>query len=286
MSEQEQVAHMLAYQRLTLEAAKYGPDLIVWPASSLPAPIAGSRMVRMVIEYLGYQTGSYLLVGGAGYEKMKPRKIRHLPYSNSEFLISPVGHVVKQYNKIRLLPFNEYVPLSNLVKWPGWITNVKESFLAGDSFTLFEVAGARFGTPVCWENMFPDFFRRFVRDGANLMVSVTNDGFFGRTAGPHQTLAANVFRAVENRVGIVRASPTGVSALVSPNGEITDRVLGTGGNDLFVSGYLVGVMPLSNKKTFYTRFGDIFAYACGVTAALFAVIAFIERRQGKGIRQT
>ncbi|MBA7674590.1 Apolipoprotein N-acyltransferase [subsurface metagenome] len=217
-------------------------------------------------------------MGGAGYEKCKPRKEGYLPYSNSEFLISPSGRLEAQYNKIRLLPFNEYVPFKGKITWPKWITTVKESFLPGESYTLFQVSGAKFGTPICWENMFPDFFRRFVLDGANLMVSVTNEGFFGRTAAPHQTLAMNVFRAVENRVAVVRAAPTGISAFINPSGEIVDRVRDGNGKDLFVSGFLVRDVPLSNTKTFYTMYGDIFAYVVIGMAGLIIVASLLTQK--------
>jgi apolipoprotein N-acyltransferase len=97
------------------------------------------------------------------------------------------------------------------------------SFIRGEEYTLFEVSGAKFGTPICWESMFSDLFRRFVKAGANLMVNVTNDGFTGRTAAPYQALAMTVFRAVENQVAVLRASTTGVSCYISPTGEIVRR---------------------------------------------------------------
>jgi apolipoprotein N-acyltransferase len=275
MEPREQLEHLAAYEQLTKEAAETRPDLIVWPASSLPAPISASRVVNFTLERLTRETETYLLVGGAGYDKVKPRKESFLPYSNSEFLISPAGRVAAQYDKILLVPFNEYLPLAGIITWPRWVTTIKEDFLAGSSYTLFQVGEAKFGTPVCWENLFADFFRRFVREGANLMVSVTNEGFFGVSAAPYQTLAMTVFRAVENRVAIARAAPTGISAFIAPNGVIVERVRGANGKDLFVSGFLVRDVPLSDRKTFYTMHGDIFAYACIVIAAFFIIGALI-----------
>ena len=273
MPSADQVEHLRAYERLTKEAAKSKPDLIVWPASSLPAPVGSSLLVHYIVGRLADETGAYLLVGSAGHEKSKPRKEGDLPYSNSEFLISPHGYIKKQYNKIRLLPFNERLPLKGKINWPQWITTLQESFIPGKAYTLFQVSGARFGAPICWENLFPDLFRRFVREGAQFMVSVTNEGFFGRTSAPYQTLAINVFRAVENRVAIVRAATTGVSGFINANGEIVERVRGSGGEDLFVSGVLVWDVPLSNNKTFYTVYGDIFAYTVIGTAALSLLIS-------------
>ncbi len=274
----EQKEHLEAYKRLTEEAAKRKPDLIIWPASSLPEPINASRLVRHTVRRLAREIGSYFLVGGSGYEKLKPQKDGYLPYSNSEFLISPSGQVKGQYNKIRLLPFNEYLPLKGKITWPRWITTIKESFLPGESYTIFQVSEARFGSPICWENLFPDLFRRFVEKGANFMVSATNEGFFGPTAAPNQTLAMNIFRAVENRVAVARSATTGVSAFINPNGEIVERIRDKNNKDLFVAGFLVRDIPLSNKKTFYTVHGDIFAYCViGLTVFFIIITLWLEK---------
>ncbi len=281
----DQRQHLLAYERVTMEAAQGRPHLIVWPSSSLPAAMSASRMVRFTVSRLAQRAGCPLLVGGAGYEKLKPREERFLPYSNSEFLIAPSGRIMGQYNKIRLLPFNETVPLSGIITWPRWITTARESFIAGDKYTLFEVDGARFGTPICWENMFSDLFRRFVRDGANFMVSVSNEAFMGSTGGAHQSLAINCFRAVENRVAVVRATTTGVSAFIGSNGAIVERVADSSGSDLFVSGYLVRDVPLSDAKTFYTLHGDVFAFGAMAAGALAILAALVSRRRPAPTRE-
>ena len=270
----EQVTHLRGYEQLTREAVAEEPDLIVWPASSLPAAIRASRLVRHTIVQLARETKTYLLVGGAGYEKLGPNPTVERVYSNSEFLISPSGHLNGQYDKIRLLPFNEYVPLRGKIKWPAMIAAIRKDFMPGDVYTIFKVADGRFGTPICWENLFPDHFRRFVKEGANFMVSVTNEGFYGPTAAPHQTLAINVFRAVENRVAVARAATTGVSAFIDPDGKIAERVQDESGKDLFVSGFIVRDIPLSDKKTFYTNHGDIFAYAAISIALLSVLVSF------------
>jgi apolipoprotein N-acyltransferase len=279
MSVKEQVEYLNIYRQLTKDAAQGKPDLIIWPASSLPAPIS-SRLVRFVTVRLAHETGVYLLVGGSGHEKDKERQEGDLPYSNSEFLISPSGHLERQYNKIRLLAFNEYLPLQGIIKWPKWITTIRGSFIRGEEYTLFQVSGAKFGAPICWENMFPDFFRRFVKEGANFMVSVTNEGFFGDRSAPYyQSLAINVFRAVENRVAIVRSATTGISCIILPNGEIIERIRDGNGKDLGVSGFLVRDIPLSNKKTFYTRYGDVFAFGVIGIALVTVLLSLFKGRE-------
>jgi apolipoprotein N-acyltransferase len=277
----DQEKHLRAYEGLTREAAVSRPNLIVWPASSLPAPIRYSRLVNFNVRRLAIETKSYLLVGGAGMEKFGPLREGFLPFSNSEFLIAPSGRIVEQYDKIRLTPFNEYLPLQGRIRWPKWITTLKESFAPGEGYTLFQVSEAKFGTPICWENMFPDLFSRFVRDGAQFMVSVTNEGFFGCTAAPYQSFAINIFRAVENRVAIVRSATTGISAFISPNGEIIERVQNNNGKDLFVSGFLVKDIPLSNHKTFYTVYGDIFAYVAIVFGVFMIAASLLKQKRSR-----
>jgi apolipoprotein N-acyltransferase len=284
MSRAEQLEHLKPYRQLSLKAAEKDPDLIIWPASSLPASFR-SRVVRRTVQQIARESGTYLLVGGAGVEKLKPRKEGQLPYSNSEFLIGPNGRIKKQYNKIHLVPFNEYLPLQGKIKWPRWITPLELSFIRGEEYTLFEVSEAKFGTPICWEGMFSNLFRHFVKAGANFMVNVTNDGFTGRTAAPYQTLAMTVFRAVENRVVVLRASTTGVSCYISPTGEIVERIRDNNGSDIFVSGILVRDVPLHNTKTFYAMYGDMFAFtAIGVSIAALLVSIYARWRRRSGMR--
>lgn len=276
MSSKEQMSHLAAYGRLTREAARASPDLIVWPSSSLPGPIS-AWMIRLYVSDLAYRAGAPLLVGGAGGDKFAPAREGYLPYSNSEFLVSPVGRLEGQYNKVRLTPFSEEVPLQGLVSWPRWMTTLEKSFVAGEEYTLFRAGGARFGAPICWENAFPDLFRRFVLEGADFMVSVTNESVFGATSGPRQTLAMNAFRAVENRVAIARAATTGVSAFIDSRGRIVSRVRDASGKDLFVPGVLAWDVPLAREKTFYTRHGDLFAQAVSA-AALVLVLGSLSWR--------
>lgn len=277
MSVTEQKDHLKTYQQMTNEVVDKKPALIVWPASSLPAPIT-SPLVYYRVTRLARETGSYLLVGGAGIEKLSPPKPGYLPYSNSEILISPSGHIKQRYNKIQLVPFNEYIPLQGKFNWPNWITTLKYSFIPGSKYTLFKVSGVRFGATICWECMFPDIFRRFVKRGAQFMVGATNEAFFGRNQAPYVTLITNVFRAVENRVSIVRAATTGVSGYINPVGEIVERIKDNSGKDLYVSGVLVRDVPICNKKTFYTLYGDIFSYVViGLTVLIILISLAVKK---------
>jgi len=279
MSLMQQVDHMRAYAEWSLTAARMRPHLIIWPASSLPAPYQ-ARVSRFWTEMTARRAGSYLLVGGTGHLKDSPPVPGEIPYSNGEFLVSPQGVLVGQYNKVHLLPFNEYIPLQGIIPWPTWVTTLKLSFIPGKELTLFDIEGIRFGTPICWENMFPDFFRKFVARGAHIIVAVSSEAFFGRSSpAPYQTLAMSVFRAVENRVAIARAHQTGISAVIRPNGRIEDTIKDRSGNEFHVAGFLVADLPVRNEMTFYTRYGDLFAFSCIGLTAIVLLIAFLRRRK-------
>jgi apolipoprotein N-acyltransferase len=148
--------------------------------------------------------------------------------------------------------------------WAEFIADLEP----GRSPTVFQGPPAPFGVVICYEGIFPELVRRFILGGAQFMVNMTNDAWFGRTSGPFQHLAMYPFRAVEHRVAIVRAANTGVSAFISPTGQVT-RQLG-----LFSRAVLRDSIPLRRGKTLYTRLGDWFAYACVATSALSLGLGF------------
>jgi apolipoprotein N-acyltransferase len=157
---------------------------------------------------------------------------------------------VGRYDKIHLVPFGEFVPLSGVLGFVrGWAEFIAE-LEAGSRAVVFDAPPAPFGVVICYEGIFPDLFRQFVRDGALLMVNMTNDAWFGRTSGPEQHLAMYPFRAVEHRVSVVRAANTGVSAFIAPSGIIVRRL------HLFERGVMTETVPLRARRTLFTRFGD------------------------------
>jgi apolipoprotein N-acyltransferase len=176
-------------------------------------------------------------------------------YFNSAFFLTEQG-ITAKYDKIRLVPFGEYVPLAGLLGFVrGWAEFISE-FQPGTARRVFSFHEAPFGVVICYEGLFPDLFRQFVANGARFMVNITNDAWFGETSGPWQHLGVLPLRAVENRVAIARAANTGVSAVIEPSGRI-HRSLG-----LYERGSVDGRLPLRIRTTFYTRYGDLFAYAC------------------------
>ena len=148
---------------------------------------------------------------------------------------------MNRYDKIQLVPFGEYVPLSGVIGFVrGWAEFIAD-LEPGSRSVVFSGPPAPFGTIICYEGVFPALVRRFVQGGARFMVNMTNDGWFGRTDGPLQHLGMYPFRAVEHRVAVVRAANTGVSALIAPSGEITQAL------PLFVRGTLEGRVALRDR---------------------------------------
>jgi apolipoprotein N-acyltransferase len=189
---------------------------------------------------LSGELGTPLLVGSVDRQEA-PRPA----FLNSAFLLTGQG-ITSKYDKIHLVPFGEYVPLSALIgfvrSWAEFISD----FAAGARVTVFPLGQAPFGTVICYEVIFPELFRQFVAGGAAFMTNITNDAWFGRRSGPMAAPGHAPLRAVENRVAIARAANTGVSAFVEPSG----RVRGT--LPLFERGFMHHRVTLRTRTTLYT----------------------------------
>ena len=247
------------FTNLTREAGRRRPAIIIWPETAAPIFLRRDPALVAELQALSGEVKAPLLVGSLDSDSGG--------FYNSVFLLERQG-IRAKYDKIHLVPFGEYVPLARLIgfvrRWAEFISE----FQAGRTPKVFKEADPPFGVVICYEGIFPELFREFVAGGAQYMVNITNDAWFGATSGPWQHLAMLPFRAVENRVVIARSANTGVSAFVEPSGRIIE-ILG-----LFERGVLDHVFFIpGGTGTFYTRFGDVFAYLClavSVTALTFA----------------
>lgn len=248
------------YERLTLKAGEAGAALIVWPETAIPYLIGADAPIRARVEALARKTGSQLLVGSVDAEPASPPR-----YFNSAFHVAPDRGIAEKYDKIHLVPFGEYIPLRPLL---GFVDKLAQGaigdFLAGQDYTVFDLGGARFGVTISYEVYFPDQVRRYSLAGADFLVNITNDAWYGRTAAPYQHLSMAVFRAVENNAYLVRAANTGISAVVGPTGGILAA------SNLFEEGIVVQTIRTRSGDTFYTRYGDVFAWLSlvGAVAAI------------------
>jgi apolipoprotein N-acyltransferase len=206
------------------------------------------------------------VVGASDVEKFTRPGDRELvsQVHNAAYLVEPGRPLGEPYRKMRLVPFGEYVPLQGRVPWPGWLVPGPINGVAGDVRRLFVLPnGTTLALLICWENVFGEVVRGAVEDGAQLVVQLTNDGWFGPTAASRQHNLASILRAVENRVPVVTASNTGPSVIVDPWGRVLAEVAG-----LFVEGVAVSDVPLVRDPRLYTRWGDTFALTLAAVAAL------------------
>jgi apolipoprotein N-acyltransferase len=254
-------------ERLTRQAAQSRPAAIVWPETAAAIVLRRDPALLARFTTLSAELATPLLIGSV--DRMDDPRGQPL---NSAFLLTGQG-IRAKYDKIHLVPFGEYVPLSWLVgALRHWAEFISE-FSPGRARTIFPLPGASFGTVICYEGIFPELFREFVAGGAVFMVNITNDAWFGRTSGPWQHLGMLPLRAVENRVSIARAANTGVSAFVESSGRVAETL------GLFERGVLEKGMAIRSRTTVYTRFGDWFAYACLATAAAPFGIVLLRKRE-------
>jgi apolipoprotein N-acyltransferase len=274
------------YESLTEEAGKSKPQLIVWPEASTPGFILNDHSLLRRVGSMTRRFNAYLLIGSAEYPKFfKPFGERKLSRGNTALFFSTEGKILGQYLKIRLVPFGEYIPYDEIIPWPDFIVQGrKRSFdIAGSEATLFRMDEVEFGTLICWEVLFPDLTRNQVNKGANFVVNLTNEAWFGKITFPYQMLSSCIFRAVENRVNLIRCANTGISCFIDPYGRVIGRVT-NGEEDIFVSGTLTQKIFISPPGTFYTRYGDLLVYGC--IAFLLVIVVWISVKGiGHSVRQ-
>jgi apolipoprotein N-acyltransferase len=259
---------------LTKEAAKQThTSLIVWSESSVPGALNQDVYLLSTLFTLAKDTGVPLLLGSTVRPNFGAREFRRTHWSNSAFLLSPTLGMLGEYRKMRLLPFAEYLPYKDVLPWPSRLVAAAASYVPGGEFTVFDISGTKFGVTICWENIFPDLVRGFVMGGAGFMVNITNEAWFGETSAPYQFLAMSVFRAVENRRAIARSANTGVSGFIDPYGRIVTRVNDVNRKELFVDGYATMAVPLTQEQTFYTRYGDVWAYVNLIAAIVMLALS-------------
>jgi len=219
-------------------------------------------------------------------------------YYNSALLFERDGTYSDVYRKTHLVPFGEYIPFESLIGFVrGYIDKPIGSYGSGNEKILFsmrsfkesvepngervrEMNFLKFGALICFEDVFPYISREYVKNGADFLVNMTNDAWFGETAAAKQHLLASVFRAVENRVPVVRAANTGISAFIDPFGRVVSMV---GDDDnVFVAGFDSHVITTVSARRFYTYYGDAFAYFCALMIALVILLEVFFVRKGKG----
>lgn len=263
------------YEKLTQLAALDQPDLIVWPEASFPGYF-NRDMQSGRIASVAQEVRTPLLVGALRWGS-------DTEVYNSAYFLDKDGVVSQQlYDKVRLVPFGEYIPLKFLF---GGLKPVADAlgisnFSAGASSTVFKWAREEwpFGVLICFEDVFMDLARNMANRDAKFLVVITNDAWFGKTGAPYQHLQASIFRAVENGVAVVRAANTGVSAFISHRGEVLETVKNGKGDELFTLGHKTLDLPLIVDRTLYRRGGHLFP--CAIFICFLGFGFYLVRRRG------
>lgn len=256
---------------LTRQALGQGARLIAWPELSVPMCFScgdeASRRFENALAGLAWESGASLLLGTI---ETSPDGTRP-GYRNTALQISPDG-AVSRYAKMHLVPFGEYIPYRSVLGFVERMVPAVGSLVPGRGRTLHSFQNIAYASPICYEIIFPDEVRRFVKRGARFLVTITNDGWYGTSAAPHQHFAQAVLRAVENRRFVLRAATTGISGLIDPYGRIVRQ------SRLEEATLIAGDVTPSGALTFYARFGDLFAAASAALAAAFLILALMKRR--------
>jgi apolipoprotein N-acyltransferase len=223
------------YEELSAQASASKPDLIIWPESAVPGWFPNQPFYVEWVRTVTRASNTSHLIGAVSS--------RNKSEYNAAFFIDSAGNAVGEYDKQRLVPFGEYTPFGGFLK--RWIPYLGQlgTFDRGHGPVLFSVAGANVAPNICYEAFFPELIHRAAAQGADVLVNVTNDGWFLDTGAPEQHYVANIFRAVETGRSVVRAANTGISAAIDATGRQIVR------SPLLVSGVYAAQVPVHRFET-------------------------------------
>lgn len=240
------------------------PRVVIWPESPMNFAYAKDSEFQMLVGGFARAERASVI-----FNSLEPAPAGGA--YNSAILVNEAGRLVAQYDKIRLLPFGEYVPLP---RWfpPAWlVSGIVGDFTPGANYTLLRLGETHAGVFICFESAFPSIARTFTDAGADVLINISNDGYLGRTPVLRQHLANAVFRAVENRRDVLRVTNTGISARITPRGEVLDA---TRSFEPAVRTWTIS--RATGGKTFYTRHGDLFVALCA-TLSILMIATTIKR---------
>ncbi len=250
------------YVQMAMDLPPARADLLILPESPSPLSYQYDASYRDTLRVLARRFPLGLVFNNISYSQ----KGGESRYFNSAYFLNAEGQEVGRYDKIRLVPFGEYVPLRKLFFFVDAITKDVSDFSPGRDYLTVEMDHHRVNAIICFEAAFPDLERRFVRAGSDLVINLTNDAWYGDSSAPYQHLAMARWRAVENRRYLLRAANSGISAIVDPRGVI--RV----STPLLKQAVCLGKFGFVSGSSFYTRYGDLFAILCAIIT--FVLSAF------------
>jgi len=257
---------------LTNAASHSGSKLIIWPEFSVPlcfsCPSEFYQIFKRTLFQFVQETKRTLLLGT---NEMFPYKDAN-QYFNTALCLSP-DLSTTEYHKMHLVPFGEYTPYKKIFSFINKMTHAIGEITPGEEFRLHSFKTFPFGSPICYEIIFPNLVRKFTKNGAVFLTTLTNDGWYGQSSAPYQHFAIAVLRAVENRRFLLRAATTGISGIIDPYGRILVK------SDLETQTFLTGQITPLSSKTLYSLTGDVFAHTSLTLSFLFLILALIRRKK-------
>jgi apolipoprotein N-acyltransferase len=273
------------FDRLTGQLGR-ALDLVVWPEAATPFIFEREPVYQLQVIALANRAQAPILFGSPALRFYSDRR----PYLlNSAYLLSPDGQVLGRYDKHHLVPFGEYIPLkSSLLMFLDKLVEGIGDFEAGPGSTVLTLTPkprsaavsttgtmprpVKFGVAICYEVIFPNLVRQFAANGAEFLVTVTNDAWFGRSSAPSQHFAMVVFRSVENHLAFARAANTGISGFIDPFGRIVEAT------PIFTEQAVQATIQVWRPHTFYSKHGDVFAYGCVIICALLCLFSYFRTK--------
>ncbi len=244
-------------------------NAIVWPES--PAPfLAGDPLFRHWISALAEDAHAPMIAGDIAVVHM-PGQVQNALYNSASF-VADDGSFVGRYDKMHLVPFGEYVPFKALLSFAGSLTEEVGQLTHGKRRVVFDANSHHYGTFICYESIFADEVRQFVNLGADVLVNISDDGWYGDTSAPWQHLNMARMRAIENDRWLLRDTNNGITAVIDPHGRIIRSAPRHVETSLFVR------FDYLSPRTFYTRHGDLFAWLCAIIAIVLAVDGVFQNR--------
>jgi len=258
------------YLDMTRQADSLGADLCVWPETAAPFYLLHERKRLQSVKDVVNENTIHLLTGVPHYERVG---IREYIYFNSAIMISPAVDTIAIYEKLRLVPISERIPFSGRYKILKEIRLGQADFSSGRKMTVFSINGTKFGSVICFESAFPYLCADFCRMGAEFLVVITNDMWFGPSSMAHQHARMSVFRAIENRVPLVRCANTGISMFIDKYGRVADQT------SMYEQDLVVDTIKPERSNSIYNSIGDVLPQVCVIGSFLIIAFAFFKQRK-------
>lgn len=275
------------YIRLSRDAAEEKPDFLIWPESATYCYLRYNTLYLNLLRAFSNELKIPIFTGSLDVEHETSNN--KTKYYNSAFLIKPFSDDLEVYSKIHLVPFGEWVPYGDIFPFLYNLDIAMGDFTPGKEFTMFNIPqklnknreisqninenkkDIKFSAVICFESIFSDLVRNFCKNGAEFLIVITNDAWFGKSSAPYQHAQIAVFRAIENRIPIARCANTGVSMFIDKMGRVIKE------SKIFTESILIDEINLKGEETFYTRYGEIFSYFITAVGAILMLMSIIKK---------